>query len=218
MTLIVVLLLSYLVGAVPWSWLFARRAGLDLRQVGSGNLGATNAYRAMGARGALPVLLLDIAKGAVAPLVVGQLRLGPPAVAPDVLAAWAGLAAIAGHIFPVYLKFRGGKGIATAAGAFLVLSPVACLVCFAVFIVALVATRGIVSVGSLGAALALPCAVYAVSAWRDISRPGLVAVAAAAAVLVWSKHTSNVRRLVAGTEKRIFDRSAAPPTSVGGAR
>jgi len=217
-TVVVVLALSYLVGAVPWSWLFARRAGLDLRHVGSGNLGATNAYRAMGARAALPVLFLDIAKGAVAPLLIARLRLGPSVLAPDVLAAWAGLAAIAGHIFPVYLKFRGGKGIATAAGAFLVLSPVACLLCVAVFIVALVATRGIVSVGSLAAALALPCAVYAVGAWRDDSRPGLVAVAAAVAILVWSKHTSNLRRLVAGTEKRIFDRSAAPPTSVGRAR
>ena len=217
-TVVIVLALSYLIGAVPWSWLFARRAGLDLRHVGSGNLGATNAYRAMGARAALPVLFLDIAKGAVAPLLIARLRLGPSAVAPDVLSALAGLAAITGHIFPVYLKFRGGKGLATAAGAFVVLAPFACLLSLAAFVVAMVVTRGIVSVGSLAAALTLPIAVYAVSVWRNDPRPALLAVAAVVAILVWSKHTSNLRRLVAGTEKRLFDRSAASPPSVGSAR
>ncbi len=218
-TLIVVIVLAYLVGAVPWSWLFARRAGLDLRQVGSGNLGATNTYRAMGARAALPVLFLDIAKGAVAPLLIARLRLGSPAVAPDVLAALAGLAAIVGHIFPVYLRFRGGKGIATAAGAFLVIEPFACVLCVGVFALALIVTRGIVSVGSLAAATALPCAVYAVAALRGTSRTAIVAVAAVVAILIWCKHTSNLRRLAAGTEKRLFDRRAPAPnatTAAGG--
>jgi len=219
-TVIVVLVLAYLVGAVPWSWLFARRAGLDLRRVGSGNLGATNTYRAMGARGALPVLLLDVAKGVAAPLLIMQLRLGPPTVAPDVLAALAGLAAIAGHIFPVYLHFRGGKGIATAAGAFLVIEPLACVSCVGVFALALVVTRGIVSVGSLAAAAALPGAVYVVAAWRGDARTAQTAVAAVVAVLIWCKHTANLRRLAAGTEKRFFDRGAAAPTvtTVAGGR
>jgi glycerol-3-phosphate acyltransferase PlsY len=207
-TVVTVCVLSYLIGAVPWSWLWARRAGLDLRTVGSGNLGATNAYRALGARGALPVLLLDVAKGAVAPLVCARLRIDQPLVSPASLAALAGLSAILGHIFPIYLRFRGGKGIATAAGAFLVLAPVACLSAFVVFLIALLATRGIVSVGSLAAALALPIVILAENAWRQTPQPALVAVATVVAVVVWSKHTANLRRLAAGTEKRLFDRAS----------
>ena len=219
-TMILVLGLAYLVGAVPWSWLFARRAGLDLRRVGSGNLGATNAYRALGARGALPVLLLDIAKGAAPPFLVARFRFDSPLVGSEMLAALAGLAAIVGHIFPVYLRFRGGKGIATAAGAFLVIEPLACVLSILVFVVALVATRGIVSVGSLASAAALPVALFGVTAWRGESRIATVIVAGVVAVLVWCKHTTNLRRLHAGSEKRIFDRraSAAGVTTGSGGR
>lgn len=215
-TVAVVLLVSYLVGAIPWSWLLVRlRRGVDLRQVGSGNLGATNTYRALGAPGAILVLVLDILKGWIAPAGFARLRLDAPAFDPALLPACAGFAAIAGHIFPPYLRFRGGKGIATSAGAFLALEPRALLIAFAAFLVGVLATRGIVSVGSLLGALALPFAVYGFQARAPQPNWGTVAVAVAVTLLLFSKHTSNLRRLVRGEEKRIFGtrRAVEPATT-----
>jgi glycerol-3-phosphate acyltransferase PlsY len=204
-TVVVVLLVSYLVGAIPWSWLLVRlRRGVDLRQVGSGNLGATNTYRALGAQGAILVLGLDILKGWIAPAGFARLRLDTPVVDPSLLAALAGFAAIAGHIFPPYLRFRGGKGIATSAGAFLALEPRALVIAFAAFLAGVVATRGIVSVGSLLGALALPFAVFGFQARNPQPAWGTVVAAAAVTVLLFAKHTANMRRLVRGEEKRIF--------------
>jgi glycerol-3-phosphate acyltransferase PlsY len=208
-TLAAVLLLSYLVGTVPWSFLAGKLVGgLDLRRVGSGNLGASNTFRALGARVAGPVLLLDVLKGLVAPLVLARLRLDTPPVSDAALAALAGIAAIVGHIFPVYLGFRGGKGIATSAGVFAALQPQAFLVAFAVFVIAFAATRGIVSVGSLLAALALPLAVWGLGARRGGPEWSHLAVAAGLALLIWIKHASNLERLLHGTEKSLFDRGA----------
>jgi glycerol-3-phosphate acyltransferase PlsY len=208
-TLAVVLGLAYLVGAVPWSFLAGRViGGVDLRRVGSGNLGASNTFRALGARVAVPVLLLDVLKGVVAVLVIARLRLDPPPVGDATLAALAGVAAIVGHIFPVYLGFRGGKGIATSAGVFAALQPQAFLAALAVFLLAFAASRGIVSVGSLLAALALPVAVWAVGARRGTLEWSHVLVSGGLAVLIWIKHAANLERLLRGTEKSLFDRSA----------
>lgn len=207
-TIAVVLVLAYLIGAVPWSFLAGKRAGLDLRRVGSGNLGASNTFRALGARVAVPVLLLDILKGAAAVLGVARLRLDAPPIGAPTLAALAGVAAIVGHIFPIYLGFRGGKGIATSAGVFAALQPQAFLVALAVFGLAFAASRGIVSVGSLLSATALPLAVWGVGARRGAVEWSHVAVAAGLAVLIWIKHAANLDRLVHGTEKSLFDRSA----------
>jgi len=206
-TLIVVLLLSYLVGAVPWSWLVVRLVrGIDLRRVGSGNLGATNTFRVLGAPGGILVLLLDILKGWIAPAGFARLRLDTPPIDAGLLATLAGAAAIVGHIFPVYLGFRGGKGIATTAGVFLALEPRALAIAFAAFALGLAASRGIVSVGSLLAALVLPAAIWWVGVRQGAPAWDRVAIGTALAVLIWVKHTSNLSRLLRGQEQRTFGR------------
>ncbi|MFQ5600081.1 MAG: glycerol-3-phosphate 1-O-acyltransferase PlsY [Candidatus Krumholzibacteriia bacterium] len=206
--LLLALLVSYLVGAIPWSYLAGRVVGgIDLRTVGSGNLGASNTFRALGARVAIPVLSLDVLQGLVAPRVFARGATDAAVVPAAVAAALAGLAAIVGHMFPVYLGFRGGKGIATSAGVFAALEPQAFLVCLLVFVLAIVLSGGIVSVGSLLSSLALPFAMYTLGpagGETDWTRLGL---AAALVVLVWVKHTANIGRLLHRTEKSLFDRS-----------
>lgn len=212
-TVVTAIVLAYLAGAIPWSFLAGKRAGIDLRRVGSGNLGATNTYRALGARVAVGVLVLDILKGLAAPLGFARLRLDAPALETQALAALCGAAAILGHIFPVYLGFRGGKGIATSGGVFLGLQPLACALAAAGFALGVLATRGIVSVGSLLSSLVLPLAIWAVGS-RSGQVPWVhVAVAAALALLIWIKHASNLVRLVHGSEKSIF--ASRPKGTVG---
>lgn len=212
MTLATVLVLSYLVGAIPWSLLVTRwRKGIDLRTVGSGNLGATNTFRALGAKWGAAVLVLDIGKGAAATFGLARLRLDTPPLGAENLALCAGLAAILGHIFPVYVGFRGGKGIATTAGAFLGLQPAACGLAFAAFGVGILASRGIVSVGSLCAAITLPVAVCAFEVRSGSPSALQIGVATALAVLIVLKHTPNIARLRRGQEKSLFRRDAAPP-------
>ena len=212
LTLLVCIAASYLVGSIPWSYLAGRACGIDLRTVGSGNLGATNTFRALGARVALPVLVLDIVKGAAAPLVFARLRIDALPIPAPILATLCGIAAILGHMFPVYLGFRGGKGIATSTGVFAALEPQAFLVCLGVFAAAFAASGGIVSLGSLLASLALPIAMYAVHTWRgdlDWTRVGLAVVLV---VIVWIRHHANIVRLLRRTEKSVFhrDRPANP--------
>lgn len=211
-TLAAVIALSYLVGAIPWSLLVTRWVkGIDLRTVGSGNLGATNTFRALGAKGAIGVLVLDAGKGAVAPLCFARLRFDPPPVAAETLALLAAVAAIVGHIFPVYVGFRGGKGIATTAGAFLGLQPAAGAIAVGAFVLGLVGSRGIVSVGSLCGALTLPLAVFVLGR-RQGSPPGLLfAAATALSLLIVLKHRQNLTRLWRGQEKSVFRRQPVPP-------
>jgi glycerol-3-phosphate acyltransferase PlsY len=187
---------AYFIGSVPFALLLARRWGAaDLRQLGSGNLGAANVLRASGARAGILVAVLDVAKGAASVALAMRVSSGP--VAP----AAAGLAAIVGHIYPVWLKFKGGKGVATACGVFSVLTPLAVPPSLAVFLVAVWATRYI-SLGSILASLALPSIAYATGA------PAATLVAAwAAAVLILFRHRSNVARLVGGTERRLGARA-----------
>jgi glycerol-3-phosphate acyltransferase PlsY len=189
--------------------LAGRACGIDLRTVGSGNLGATNAFRALGARVALPVLGLDILKGAAAPLVFARLRIDAPPVPDAILATLCGIAAILGHMFPIYLGFRGGKGIATSTGVFAALEPQAFLVCLGIFAAAFAASGGIVSLGSLLASLALPIAMVVAHTWRgdlDWTRIGLAVVLV---VIVWIRHHANIARLLRRTEKSVFHRDAA---------
>ena len=185
--------LAYFIGSIPFALLLARRWGTtDLRRVGSGNLGATNVLRASGVRAGLLVALLDIAKGAVSVLVAERLS-GGAGAAPAV----AGLAAVVGHVYPIWLKFRGGKGVATACGAFAVLTPAAMPPALAIFLVGSWMTKH-VSVGSMVATAALPPIAYA----TDSPAPA-VAAACGAAVLVLFRHRSNVARLRAGSEPRL---------------
>jgi glycerol-3-phosphate acyltransferase PlsY len=200
---------AYLVGGIPFSYLAGRMAqGIDLREHGSGNLGASNTYRILGGRIALAVLVLDVAKGLLP--VLAAARFDAPGAAPaHALAAAAG--AILGHLFSPYLGFAGGKGIATSAGAFAGLAPLAFAFAFAVFTLVF-ATRRIVSLASLSAAVTLPVAVYV------IDRAGLAEMHASVLwvtvlvmVVVVVKHRGNIRRLVAGTEPVLRRRKEGHP-------
>jgi glycerol-3-phosphate acyltransferase PlsY len=184
---------GYLLGSLSFALLLVRwRTGADIRTVGSGNAGATNVMRAHGKELAAAVALLDIAKGAAAVLLVRLVT------ADRRYAAAAGLAAILGHVFPLYSGFRGGKGVATAVGAFLVLAPLATAVCLAVFVGVVAATR-YVSLGSMIAIVLLPPAARILS-----HAPMAVVVAAAAtAVLVVFKHVENLKRLTRGEERKL---------------
>jgi glycerol-3-phosphate acyltransferase PlsY len=197
------LLASYFVGAIPTSYLFSRLfAGIDLRQHGSSNLGATNLYRVLGWKYAIPAALVDIAKGAIPVLVFA------PQVSDSQLFALAcGVAAIVGHVFSVFVGFKGGKGVATAAGVMLGLAPLALAVSAMVWVV-LVRVTGYVSLGSIVAAAVLPLAVYAL---EDSQTPALVWIAAAIAAGVIILHRRNIQRLIKGTENRFGRRAASRP-------
>ncbi len=190
-----VVVLGYLVGSVPFAWLLARRAsGIDIRLVGSGNVGAANAYRASGAAVAALVVAFDLAKGACAVLVARSTGQGSG------VQAAAGVAAVLGHVFPIWLGFRGGKGVATACGVFAVLSPMATALAAVVFVTTVWWTR-YVSVGSLGATLVLPALAYHFAAPLAV-----VAGAVACALVILERHRPNVARLLGGTEPRVTHR------------
>ncbi len=203
-TLVAVLAVSYLIGAIPFSYIAGRAIkGIDLRDHGSGNLGATNTFRTLGAKWAIVVLLLDIAKGFFPVFQAGHLGLsGGIAVQWLMLAAMFG--AILGHLFSPYVKFSGGKGIATSAGAFIALSPWACLASFIVFGLTFAARR-IVSLASLGAAITLPLWVFGVSRFGlSESHWSTLAVSTIIMAIIVVKHRGNIKRLLAGTEKPIL--------------
>lgn len=184
--------LAYLIGSVPFALIIAKRWGApDLRHVGSGNLGAANVLRTSGVTAGVLVALLDVGKGAAGVLLASRLdgSTATPAV--------AGVAAIVGHIYPVWLRFRGGKGVATACGVFAALAPVAMPIALAVFVVSAWITKYI-SVGSVLASAALPPIAYAMGA----PIPIVIAAAAAAALIVF-RHRSNLARVWLGTERRI---------------
>jgi glycerol-3-phosphate acyltransferase PlsY len=187
---------SYLIGSIPFALLLARRWGAaDLRRIGSGNLGAANVLRASGLTAGVLVAALDIAKGAVS-VVLAQ-RLGRAGAGP----AAAGVAAIVGHVYPVWLGFRGGKGVATACGVFTVLTPLAVPPARAVFLASVWVTKYI-SGGSVLASVVLPPAAYVTGS------PGpVVAAAVAASALIVFRHRSNLARLREGTERRFGARA-----------
>ena len=196
------LLASYLLGAIPSSYLAARVfRGIDLREHGSRNLGATNLYRILGWRFAVPVGLFDAAKGAI-PVLVFAPRISPS----QRVALLCGVVAIVGHVFSVFVRFRGGKGVATAAGVMLALTPGSLGVAALVWAVLVYAT-GYVSLGSIAAAAVFPVAVYLL---ERPDRPEILWVdVLVAAAIIWL-HRANIKRLLQGTENR-FGRRAAPP-------
>jgi glycerol-3-phosphate acyltransferase PlsY len=197
-SLAVVLLVAYLVGAIPTSWIAARLgAGIDLREHGSRNLGATNLYRVLGWRYAVPVGLFDVAKGTLPVLLLAPL-VGTAAWMPIAV----GLAAIMGHVFSVWVRFRGGKGVATAAGVVLALAPLPLLTSAVVWGGLLKAT-GYVSVASMAGAVVFPVAVWLIGS----SNRYLLPVGAALAAFILFTHRSNIRRLLAGTENRFGRRA-----------
>jgi acyl phosphate:glycerol-3-phosphate acyltransferase len=185
------ILIGYLAGSVPFAFLLARRRGVDVRVAGSGNVGAANVMRTTGMGRAVAVMALDVAKGAAAVLAV-QLAAGGAS-----LAALTGAAAIVGHIYPVWLRFHGGKGVAVAAGVFSVLTPMATGVAASLFLVTVWLTR-YVSLGSIAATVALPPV-----AWWSGAPPAVVIAAAVSGVLILFRHRANLGRLRAGTERKM---------------
>jgi len=188
-----VVAVAYLIGSVPFSFLVARAFGVhDVRQVGSGNVGATNVLRSAGKAAGALALLLDLGKGAAASALAGRLAPGEAA-----LCGAAAVAAVVGHMYPVWLRFQGGKGVATGLGAFAPLVPKAALGALAVFAFTALATR-FVSLGSVAGGVALAGLALA------LRGPDPVAIAAAlAAALVIFRHRSNLWRILGGTEHRM---------------
>jgi glycerol-3-phosphate acyltransferase PlsY len=190
---------AYLLGSISFSLLVVwLRDRVDVRTLGSGNPGATNVLRTAGRWPALVVLLLDVAKG-IAPVELAR-RLGGSAEAQ----AGAALAAVLGHVFPVWFGFRGGKGVATGFGVFVALFPLAGALALAIFLVLVFATR-IVSLGSIAAALSVPPVAWALGRLGWSAPPSGTTLGLAAlvsAVVVW-RHTANLRRLASGTERRL---------------
>ena len=191
----VVVLLAYLIGSIPFALILARRWGADLRQVGSGNLGAANVMRASGVTAGVLVAALDMAKGAASVWIASRVSDSTD------LPAAAGLAAVVGHVYPIWLRFRGGKGVATACGAFAMLTPMAVPPVLAIF-AAVVWLTQYISLGSVLASMALPPLAYAMGS----PAPAVVAAGAAAAIIVF-RHRSNVLRVWAGTERRVGARA-----------
>lgn len=197
-TLLAIPIAAYLLGSIPFGLLLTKALGRgDVRKVGSGNIGATNVARAAGLLAGVFTLALDVAKGAGAVLLAEKLSRDS--------ATWMMMAAFAvllGHCFPVWLKFRGGKGVATAAGIFLVLSPLACLPAVVLFILVVIFGR-YVSLGSVSAAAAMPLLIYLL--WAPPHAPPLVITIGTLAVslLITYKHRGNLRRLVERTEPKF---------------
>lgn len=181
---------AYLLGSIPTGLLLGKLYGIDVRQQGSGNIGATNLYRTVGRKVGVMTLVGDCLKGLVPVLLARHF------IPAGEFAAWVGLAAFCGHVFSVFLKFKGGKGVATALGVFLALAPLAVLGALALFIVLMLKWR-YVSLGSIGAAALMPL-VVAFQGERV-----LTVVTLLISLVVIARHHENIRRLLAGTENRF---------------
>jgi acyl phosphate:glycerol-3-phosphate acyltransferase len=198
MSLFAIPVAAYFLGSIPFGLILARAFGSgDVRKVGSGNIGATNVARAAGLLAGVFTLVLDVAKGAGAVLLAEKLS--------DGSATWmmiAAFAALLGHCFSVWLEFKGGKGVAIAAGIFLVLSPLACLTAIILFVLVVLFWR-YVSLGSVSAAAAMPLLIYFL--WAPHHAPPLAVTigTVAAVVLIIYKHRGNLQRLVEGAEPKF---------------
>jgi glycerol-3-phosphate acyltransferase PlsY len=186
-------LLGYFLGSIPFGLLISRLAGVDVRQEGSKNIGATNVSRVLGKKLGLITLSCDCLKGFL-PMYLAARLLGDSG-AKDLVVAATGVMAVLGHMFPIYLRFRGGKGVATGLGVFLYLSPAAIGISLLVFIVS-VFLSGFVSVGSLLASALVPLWLYLLGADNTTIVAGLII-----ALLIWIKHRENIGRLLRGEEK-----------------
>jgi glycerol-3-phosphate acyltransferase PlsY len=210
-TLLLIASSSYLLGSIPFGYLLVRIfRGEDVRQIGSGNIGATNVSRKSPVLGVV-TLLLDALKGTIAGVLSYFLwirhgfRTGAIDVLPFLPMAMAALFAVLGHMFPAWLKFRGGKGVATGLGSFAILAPKAVLIAAAIFI-AVVAIFRYVSLGSIMAVASFPFLVYSIYFWGHV--PIILMLITATSLLIIIKHHENIRRLLAGTETRVGARRA----------
>ena len=203
-TLAALLVGSYLLGSIPFGYLAGRLVGIDIRQAGSGNVGATNVVRVLGKGYGYPVFALDFLKGFGAVKISMLMAPGQPPAwnSPEIVGILAAMSSILGHLYPPWLKFKGGKGVATSAGALLALTPVATLIGIAIWITVFWLTR-YVSLASITASVVLPIVIFVVSSQDQNKRKPLVySSACVAAVVIW-RHRSNLSRLMRGTEPRF---------------
>ena len=193
-------LVSYLIGAIPFAYIVARAHGVDVRKVGSGNVGATNVLRSVGKAAGASVLLLDAAKGFLPTFLIPYAFAACTQDTPSTpLAIACALAAICGHVWPVYLGFKGGKGIATSAGALIALAPAAVLIGLIVWIIVFFLSK-YVSLASIIAAIAIPAVAWYLYLPEGMLLPGTLTLIG---ILAVAKHRSNIQRLINGNENRI---------------
>lgn len=196
--LIILCAFSYLLGAIPFGYLAGRfLKGIDIRKYGSGNLGATNVYRTVGKISGIMVLLLDIGKGLLAVILAGYLVLDNLIINKELILIIAGLCAVVGHNWPIYLKFKGGKGVATSVGVFIGLAPLAMLICLGLFVV-IVAIWRYISLGSIVIACCLPLLMYHYNYGTY-----LLIFSILVGIFIILRHISNIKRLISGTENKF---------------
>jgi acyl phosphate:glycerol-3-phosphate acyltransferase len=191
---LLLIIFSYLLGSIPTGYIVGAMAGVDIREVGSGNVGATNVARTVGKKRGLLTLIADVAKGFVPVFIAGRLDLSQTAI------ALVAIAAFLGHLYPMFLKFQGGKGVATALGVLLALAPMATLILTAVFAVVAVSSR-FVSLSSIVAALAAPIVLWSLSYSLTVIATGVFL-----AVMITLRHRENIQRLLEDTEPKFGSR------------
>lgn len=203
LTLLVIIVVSYLVGSFPTSIIFGKVfKGIDIRDYGSGNAGGTNAFRVMGWKIGLSVMIIDVTKGLIATVLVSQIRVDSVSLAPVYLQIIAGFSAVIGHIWTIFAGFRGGKGVGTAAGMLIGLYPIAFIFVFVIFLLVLFTTR-YVSLSSMTAASSLPFILLILDKLGRPYKPQLMVLSIVIALLIIFTHRSNIRRLLAGNENRV---------------
>jgi len=204
---IVGIIISYLIRGIPFGYLIAVAKGIDIRTQGSGNIGATNVGRVLGKKYGLIIFFLDMLKGFavvfLVPALVSSAVKFP--TTDNLLVILCGFCAVLGHAFPVYLRFSGGKAVATSFGVFIWLAPVSIAIAFGVWLLTVIVTR-YVSLGSMLGSLSLVGAIVVVVDSPFGDNIYLMALSAAVAVIIIIRHISNIQRIIAGTEKRIFSK------------
>jgi acyl-phosphate glycerol 3-phosphate acyltransferase len=217
LTLAAIAIVSYLLGSIPAGYVVGRMAGIDIRKAGSGNIGATNVTRVLGKRYGYPVFAVDFAKGlaAVVLSILIAKHTQPSWLSPDLFGITAAVSSVIGHSFPVWLRFKGGKGVATSAGALFGLMPLAALVGALIWFVTFKLTR-YVSVASITAAVALPIIIFVMTSLNQTHRKGLFYSSLCLAAVVVLRHRSNLSRLAHGTEPRFEPLKIAMSRSTSG--
>jgi len=202
MALAGILLIAYLIGAIPTSVIAGKLLrGIDIRKEGSGNAGATNVWRVLGWKAGVTVLTIDLGKGILAASVIPLISFGSISIDPLLIPILCGLAAVIGHVFPIYTGFRGGKGVATAAGMLLAVAPIPVGIGVGVFGFTLL-FFGRVSLGSLVGALSVPLTIALLNRYTTLHyHPLLLALTSALVLFIFVTHRGNITRLICGTER-----------------
>jgi glycerol-3-phosphate acyltransferase PlsY len=214
MSFVILIIAAYLLGSIPFGIIIAKAHGKDLRSIGSGNIGATNLSRALGKKWAYLCFSLDVLKGFIPMLVTSRFISSPPGITELFLWLAVGIAAVLGHISPIYTKFKGGKGVATSFGVALGLWPyytICAGVAFIVWAVFVLIWRYI-SLGSIAAAISFPIvmviAITISKNWDFADIWPLLTVAIAIPIMVIIRHTENIKRIIAGTESKVFSKTS----------